>query len=98
MPFALSIAGSDPTGGAGLQADLQVFRALGVHGGAVVSALTVQDGRPNRRIEIRLPAPSPPAAVLVDGRPFADWRQDGGEIVLTVQAAEVELSVRGATP
>ena len=41
--MALSIAGSDPTGGAGLQADLQVFRALGVHGMGVVTALTVQD-------------------------------------------------------
>jgi hydroxymethylpyrimidine/phosphomethylpyrimidine kinase len=40
---ALSIAGSDPTGGAGLQADLQVFRSFGVHGTAVVTALTVQD-------------------------------------------------------
>ena len=37
------IAGSDPTGGAGLQADLQVFRAFGVHGAGVVTALTVQD-------------------------------------------------------
>ncbi|MEM7413618.1 MAG: bifunctional hydroxymethylpyrimidine kinase/phosphomethylpyrimidine kinase [Myxococcota bacterium] len=43
MQKALSIAGSDPTGGAGLQADLQVFRANGVHGMAVVTALTVQD-------------------------------------------------------
>ena len=43
MRVALSIAGSDPTGGAGLQADLQVFRSLGVHGAAVVTALTVQD-------------------------------------------------------
>jgi hydroxymethylpyrimidine/phosphomethylpyrimidine kinase len=43
MYVALSIAGSDPTGGAGLQADLQVFRTLGVHGAGVVSALTVQD-------------------------------------------------------
>jgi hydroxymethylpyrimidine/phosphomethylpyrimidine kinase len=43
MKVALSIAGSDPTGGAGLQADLQVFRALGVHGAGVVTALTVQD-------------------------------------------------------
>jgi hydroxymethylpyrimidine/phosphomethylpyrimidine kinase len=43
MRIALSIAGSDPTGGAGLQADLQVFRALGVHGAGVVTALTVQD-------------------------------------------------------
>lgn len=40
---ALTIAGSDPTGGAGLQQDLQVFRALGLHGAAVVTALTVQD-------------------------------------------------------
>jgi len=40
---ALTIAGSDPTGGAGLQADLQVFRVLGVHGAGVVTALTVQD-------------------------------------------------------
>lgn len=45
MRTALSIAGSDPTGGAGLQADLQVFRAFGVHGAAAPSALTIQDGR-----------------------------------------------------
>ena len=43
MRVALAISGSDPTGGAGLQADLQVFRALGVHGAGVVTALTVQD-------------------------------------------------------
>jgi len=41
----LSIAGSDPSGGAGLQADLAVFAALGCHGMAVVSALTVQNTR-----------------------------------------------------
>ncbi len=39
---ALSIAGSDPTGGAGLQLDLRVFAAHGVHGMAVPTALTVQ--------------------------------------------------------
>ncbi|HEB88187.1 MAG TPA: hydroxymethylpyrimidine/phosphomethylpyrimidine kinase [Deltaproteobacteria bacterium] len=44
MQSALSIAGSDPTGGAGLQADLQVFHAFGVHGAAVPTALTIQDG------------------------------------------------------
>lgn len=46
----LSIAGSDPTGGAGLQLDLQVLRALGVHGAAVVTALTVQDRRKVHRV------------------------------------------------
>jgi hydroxymethylpyrimidine/phosphomethylpyrimidine kinase len=50
---ALSIAGSDPTGGAGLQADVQVFRALGVHGAGVVTALTVQD---TERVHRVLPA------------------------------------------
>ncbi|MGH0037660.1 MAG: bifunctional hydroxymethylpyrimidine kinase/phosphomethylpyrimidine kinase [Myxococcota bacterium] len=49
-PTALSIAGSDPTGGAGLQADLQVFRHFGVHGLGVVSALTVQDSAGVRRV------------------------------------------------
>ncbi len=43
MKTVLTIAGSDPTGGAGLQADLQVIRHLGCHGMGVVSALTVQD-------------------------------------------------------
>lgn len=43
MKIALSIAGSDPTGGAGLQADLKVFRALDVHGLSVVSAITAQN-------------------------------------------------------
>jgi hydroxymethylpyrimidine/phosphomethylpyrimidine kinase len=45
MRFAITISGSDPTGGAGLLADVQVFRAHGVHGGGVATALTAQDGR-----------------------------------------------------
>jgi hydroxymethylpyrimidine/phosphomethylpyrimidine kinase len=43
MKTALTVAGSDPTGGAGLQADLKVFRSLAVHGFSVVSAITAQD-------------------------------------------------------
>jgi hydroxymethylpyrimidine/phosphomethylpyrimidine kinase len=43
MKTALTIAGSDPTGGAGLQADLKVFRAFGVHGLSVPAALTAQN-------------------------------------------------------
>ncbi|MCA9506138.1 MAG: hydroxymethylpyrimidine/phosphomethylpyrimidine kinase [Spirochaetaceae bacterium] len=50
MHSALSIAGSDPTGGAGLQADLQVFRHFGVHAAAVPTALTIQDGSHVQRV------------------------------------------------
>lgn len=53
MKLALSIAASDPSGGAGLQADVQVFRTFGVHGMGVVTALTVQD---SRRVHRVLPA------------------------------------------
>ncbi len=47
---ALSVAASDPTGGAGLQADLQVFRSLGVHGSGVITALTIQDSHKVHRL------------------------------------------------
>lgn len=43
--IALSIAGSDPSGGAGLQADLKTFSALGVYGAAIPAALTAQNTR-----------------------------------------------------
>jgi hydroxymethylpyrimidine/phosphomethylpyrimidine kinase len=43
MKTALTIAGSDPCGGAGLQADLRVFNSLGVHGLSVISSLTAQN-------------------------------------------------------
>jgi len=49
-PVALTIAGSDPSGGAGLQADLAVFAAFGVHGTSVATALTVQDTRGVRAV------------------------------------------------
>jgi hydroxymethylpyrimidine/phosphomethylpyrimidine kinase len=42
-PVALTIAGSDPSAGAGIQADLKTFAALGVYGASVVTALTAQN-------------------------------------------------------
>ncbi|MFG0274861.1 MAG: bifunctional hydroxymethylpyrimidine kinase/phosphomethylpyrimidine kinase [Phycisphaerales bacterium] len=42
-PAALTIAGSEPSGGAGLQADLKTFHALGVYGMSAVTLLTVQN-------------------------------------------------------
>jgi hydroxymethylpyrimidine/phosphomethylpyrimidine kinase len=43
VPTALSIAGLDPSGGAGIAADLKTFSALGVYGAAVATALTAQN-------------------------------------------------------
>src|SRR5919199_1938982 len=45
IPVVLAIAGSDPSGGAGIQADLKTFSALGAYGAAAVTALTAQNTR-----------------------------------------------------
>jgi len=51
-PVALTIAGSDPTGGAGLQADLKTFHQFGVYGEAVATLITVQNSLRVSRVEV----------------------------------------------
>jgi hydroxymethylpyrimidine/phosphomethylpyrimidine kinase len=53
---ALTIAGSDSGGGAGIQADLKTFAALGVYGASVVTALTAQNTKGVRAIHYPPPA------------------------------------------
>lgn len=50
LPHCLTIAGSDPSGGAGIQGDLKTFAALGVHGMAVPTALTSQNSHQVRSV------------------------------------------------
>lgn len=49
---ALTIAGSDPSGGAGIQADLKTFHQAGVYGMSVITLLTVQNTRMVERVEV----------------------------------------------
>jgi hydroxymethylpyrimidine/phosphomethylpyrimidine kinase len=50
LPIALTIAGSDSGGGAGVQADLKTFAALGIYGASVVTAITAQNTRGVRAV------------------------------------------------
>jgi hydroxymethylpyrimidine/phosphomethylpyrimidine kinase len=56
IPTALSIAGSDPSGGAGIQADLKTFHQHGVYGMAVITLLTAQNTRGVQAVYTMKPA------------------------------------------
>ena len=52
IPNVLTIAGTDPSGGAGIQADLKTFSALGAYGCAVITALVAQNTRGVQAVEL----------------------------------------------
>lgn len=45
MRIALTIAGSDPSGGAGIQADIKTFRQFNIHGLSAITAIAIQDSK-----------------------------------------------------
>jgi hydroxymethylpyrimidine/phosphomethylpyrimidine kinase len=71
--IALSIAGSDPSGGAGIQADLKTFHQFGVYGEAAITLLTVQNTRTVSAVHSLEPAlvAAQVEAVLADLPPHA---------------------------
>jgi hydroxymethylpyrimidine/phosphomethylpyrimidine kinase len=72
-PVALTIAGSDPSGGAGIQADLKTFHQFGVYGEAAITLVTVQNSVRFSRVETLPPdlVREQIAAVLEDIPPAA---------------------------
>jgi len=83
---ALTIAGSDPSGGAGIQADLKTFHAFGIYGMAVVTSLTAQNTRGVTGIEN-----VPPEFVRKQLETlFADCRVDAAKTGMLSSAAIVD--------
>lgn len=72
-PAALTVAGSDPSGGAGIQADLKTFHQFGVYGAAALACITVQNTMRVSRVEPLAPdlVRDQIRAVLEDIRPAA---------------------------
>jgi hydroxymethylpyrimidine/phosphomethylpyrimidine kinase len=97
LTSALTIAGSDSCGGAGVQADLRTFLALGIHGASVLTVITAQNTRGVQEI-FPLPAEiirQQLRAVLSDLR--VEWAKTGmlysREIIETVLAERGQLKL-----
>ena len=90
-PIALTIAGSDSGGGAGIQADLKTFSASGVYGASVVTALTAQNTRAVTRV-----APAGPEMIAAQmAAVFDDLRVDAVKLGMIGDAAAIETVAAG---
>lgn len=99
IPTALSIAGSDSGGGAGIQADLKAFARCGVHGMTAITALTAQNTLGVEAIEA-----VPPEMIVAQVRAVAgDIGVDAVKIGMlgttgTIEAVAAALELTGEAP
>ena len=90
---ALTIAGSDPSGGAGLQADLKTFSALGVYGATAITAVTVQN-----TVGVKYVHALPPQVVYDQiTTVMEDIDVDAAKIGMVNDAATLDAIVRALT-
>jgi hydroxymethylpyrimidine/phosphomethylpyrimidine kinase len=90
-PIALTIAGSDSSGGAGIQADLKTFAALGVYGASVITALTAQNTSGVAAIH---PVPADFVTAQIDAV-FSDLAVKAVKIGMVAQLATVDAIAAG---
>ena len=90
-PVALTIAGSDSSGGAGIQADLKTFAALGVYGASVITALTAQNTQGVSGIHV---VPAAFIAAQFDAV-FADLDIGAVKIGMVAERAAIEAIAAG---
>jgi hydroxymethylpyrimidine/phosphomethylpyrimidine kinase len=88
-PVALTIAGSDSSGGAGIQADLKTFAALGVYGASAITALTAQNTQGVAGIH---PVPPEFVAAQIDAV-FSDLAVGAVKIGMVAQFSVIEAIV-----
>ncbi len=92
-PIALTIAGSDSSGGAGIQADLKTFAALGVYGASVITALTAQNTSGVSGIHL---VPADFVTAQMDAV-FSDLHIDAVKIGMVAQLATIDAITAGLT-
>ena len=88
-PVALTIAGSDSSGGAGIQADLKTFAALGVYAASAITALTAQNTQGVTAIH---PVPPQFVSAQIDAV-FGDLAVGAVKIGMVAQLAVIEAIV-----